>query len=239
MPKDASEAEMTRGRHTRVRDAIFKISPYLDLDLTHVEPDLQGWRSDSYILMDAIDRIRPSLILEIGTWKGRSAINMARRCKALGLSTEIVCIDTWLGCKEHWLNKDDPDHYDSLKIRNGFPGLYWTFLKNVADNEMQGFITPLPLPSDTAFHVLSKLNVHADMIYIDGSHEYESVTRDLTLYWELLSENGLLIGDDYVGWDGVTRAANDFAKSRKLRITGQHGKFVLSKGVPVKICFPN
>lgn len=221
----------------RVRDHLFKTSPYLDLDLAHVEEDLQGWRSDNYILTDAIEKVRPALILEIGSWKGRSAINMAKRCKALGLATEVVCIDTWLGCKEHWLRKDDPDHYDSLRIKNGFPGLYWTFLKNVVENGMQDVITPMPLPSDTAYHILKSLKVAPEMIYIDGAHEYDSVTRDLTLYWDLLKEGGLLIGDDYVGWQSVTLAANDFARSKKLQISGQFGKFVLSKGVPVKIQF--
>jgi predicted O-methyltransferase YrrM len=221
----------------RVRDRLFKVSPYENVELGDVEADLQGWRSDSYILTDAIERLRPSLILEIGTWKGRSAINMAKRCRALGLETEIVCIDTWLGCKEHWLNKDDPDHYDSLRIKNGFPGLYWTFLKNVMESGMQDLITPMPLPSDTAYYILKNMEVEADMIYIDGAHEYDSVMRDLTLYWELLKDGGVLIGDDYVGWDGVTRAANAFSRSKKMQITGQYGKFVLSKNVPVKIAF--
>jgi predicted O-methyltransferase YrrM len=220
----------------RVRDRLFTTSPYADLDLSGVEPDLQGWRSDSYVLTDAIERVRPSLILEIGTWKGRSAINMAKRCKALGLSTEIVCIDTWLGNKEHWLRKD-ADHYDSLRIKHGYPGFYWTFLRNVVDSGVEDVITPLPVPSDTAYYILSSMKVVADLIYIDGAHEYEAVTRDLQQYWELLSDDGLLIGDDYVGWDGVTRAANDFARAKKLKITGQSGKFVLSKGIPVKIAF--
>lgn len=221
----------------RVRDALFDVSPYENLDLAGIEPDLQGWRSDSYILTDAIERLRPALVLEIGSWKGRSAVNMARRCKELGLATEIVCIDTWLGCKEHWLRRD-AEHYGSLKLKNGFPMLYWTFLRNVVEHDVQDVITPLPLPSDTAYYVLKNSNVTADMIYIDGAHEYDSVTRDLTLYWELLSDDGILVGDDYVGWDGVTRAANDFARARKLQITGQYGKFVMSKRQPVKIAFP-
>lgn len=220
----------------RIRDRLFKTSPYADLDLDHVEPDLQGWRSDSYVLTEAIERVRPKLVLEIGTWKGRSAVNMARKCQALGLDTEIVCIDTWLGCKEHWL-KDDADHYQSLRLKNGFPTLYWTFLKNVVECGLQDIITPMPLPSDTAFHILRTMDVAADLIYIDGAHEYESVMRDLTLYWQLLADAGVLIGDDYVGWEGVTRAANEFSRAKKMQITGQYGKFVLSKSVPVKIQF--
>jgi hypothetical protein len=163
---------------------------------------------------------------------------MGHRCKELGLTTEIVCIDTWLGNKEHWLKKDAPDHYDSLKIRNGYPGLYWTFLRNVVEHGMQDVITPMPMPSDTAYYVLKSMNARADLIYIDGAHEYENVTRDLQQYWELLGDDGLLIGDDYVGWDGVTKAANDFARARKMQITGQFGKFVLSKALKVKIGFP-
>ena len=41
--------------------------------------------------------VKPKLIVEVGTWKGASAIYMAKICRKLELNTEIVCIDTWLG----------------------------------------------------------------------------------------------------------------------------------------------
>jgi hypothetical protein len=68
------------------------------------------------------------------------------------------------------------------------------------------------------------------MIYVDAAHEYDAVKRDLTNYYDLLSPRGLLIGDDYIYWDGVTRAVNDFAKERKIRVVGNGYKYLIAKG---------
>ena len=54
--------------------------------------------------------------------------------------------------------------------------------------------------------------------------------RDLQTYWKILADTGVLLGDDYIGWPGVTRAANQFALEMKLPIFGKLGKFVITKG---------
>src|SRR4029079_15653750 len=107
----------------------------------------------------------------------------------------------------------EAEFYPSLRISNGLPQLYYTFLANVVRAQLTDFITPFPNTSENAAVVFRALNINFDLIYIDGVHEYEGATRDINTYYDLLSENGLLIGDDYVIWEGVTRAANDVAKA--------------------------
>ena len=64
---------------------------------------LWGWNGDRQIFPALIKQLKPSLIIEVGSWMGLSAANMATSCKALGLNdTAVVCVDTWLGSKEHW-----------------------------------------------------------------------------------------------------------------------------------------
>ena len=53
--------------------------------------------------------------------------------------------------------------------------------------------------------------------------------QDLHAYWPLLSDKGVLMGDDFLSHDGVTRAAHEFAREVRLPIVGHHGKFVISK----------
>ena len=211
-------------------DRLFRTSPYEGLALQGVVPDKQGWDSDHPILRKCIEQLRPTTIAEVGVWKGRSALNMVAYCRNAGIRAEILCIDTWLGNPQHWLNREDPACYDSLKIKNGFPQLYWTFLRNVVDAGAQDMITPIPMPSETAFYVLEQLKVSLDLVYLDAGHEYESVSGDLKRYWSLLRPGGVLIGDDYEpNWPGVMRAANRFAWStwRRLKIDGR--KYVLQK----------
>jgi predicted O-methyltransferase YrrM len=63
-----------------------------------------------------------------------------------------------------------------------------------------------------------------DLIYVDGSHDYEDVLFDASLAMELLKVGGFLIFDDYL-WKGpavphfpVRRAVDEFLASQKNQI---------------------
>jgi len=58
-----------------------------------------------------------------------------------------------------------------------------------------------------------------NFVYIDGDHSYESVKKDLTLYYPLMRSNGLIGGHDYTPYyETVMRAVNEFAKEAKLEL---------------------
>jgi hypothetical protein len=211
-------------------ERLFQTSPYERLMLDEVVPDKHGWGSDHPALRRCIEEIRPTMIAEVGVWKGRCVLNMFAYCRDAGIQAEILCIDTWLGSAEHWFNRSDPNFYDSLRIKNGLPQLYWTFLRNVVDAGAQGVITPMPMSSETAFHVLQRLRVSLDLVHVDAGHEYESVLSDLNRYWSLLRPGGVLIGDDYSpNWPGVVRSANDFANMINAQLEIEGAKYILRK----------
>lgn len=164
-------------------------------DFQPLEIDLQGWASDSPVFDFVIQNFKPARIIEVGSWKGRSAINMAKICKKMGLDSEILCIDTWLGSVEHWTHEDE--NLPISKFRNGRPIIYDQFLSNVIHSEMTNFITPFPIDSINGALTLQKLGIKADLIYIDAGHEYDSVKADLLYYSKLVAEGGLLLGDDW------------------------------------------
>jgi hypothetical protein len=213
----------------RIRDILFEKSPYDGFDPLSYPDDMQGWGSDAPVLVQAIQLLRPRRICEVGSWKGRSAINMARAVKSLGLPTEIICVDTWLGSPEHWLGQE-AQWYESLRLVHGMPQLYYTFLANVVRSGVEDVITPLPMTSENAATVFAKLRIKFDVVYVDAAHEYEPAKRDMDAYYDLLEGDGLLIGDDYLLWEGVTRAAEELALERGLCLKGVQGKFVIPKG---------
>lgn len=212
----------------KIIEQIFQENPYDNFPLEMYQTDLQGWGSDSYLFEKIITYLKPNLIFEVGSWKGKSAINMAKIIQKNNLKCTIICIDTWLGSVEHWINKTK--FYPSLKIKYGYPSLYFTFMANVISNNVQDIIVPFPSTSENAAEFLKKKGIEAELIYIDAAHEYKPVLRDLNCYWDLLKSNGILFGDDYIGWDGVTKAVNEFVKKNKLRIIGEKGKFIIPKG---------
>ncbi len=204
------------------------VSPYDGFDASSYPPDLQGWGSDDAIFREIISATRPKIIVEVGTWKGASAIHMASIIKELGLDTRIVCVDTWLGSPEHFL-AENIAWRESLLLKNGYPHLYFTFLGNVIRSGLTEQIIPLPTTSENAAVILRAKGIQPDVVYIDAAHEEEPAYRDFRTYWNLLSPEGLLFGDDYILWDGVTRAANRLAQEVKLPIIGKTGKFVISR----------
>lgn len=204
-------------------------SPFEGLALDEYPADLQGWGSHHPVFREAIASLRPKVIVEVGTWKGASAIHMADLVQELGLETVIICVDTWLGSPEHYLARE-PGWRESLLLRNGYPRLYFTFLGNVVRSGHAGRIVPLASTSENAALILKEKGVEADLVYIDAAHEEEPAYRDFRLYWDLLSPEGLMIGDDYMSWEGVTRAAHRFAVERERPLVGTWGKFVISRG---------
>jgi cephalosporin hydroxylase len=211
-----------------VGKSLFKKSPYDGFDFARIPADMQGWGSDHRFFAELIGKVRPTTIIEVGTWKGRSAIGMAKLVKKFGLDCEIVCVDTWLGSPEHWLNEQAGWH-DALRIHHGLPHLYWVFLANVMHEGCADIITPLPNTSQNAAAILARLKVRAEFCYIDAAHEYAEVLADLRAYWPLLEPGGYLMGDDYIGWPGVTRAADEFAAEMGCELVGERGKFFIRK----------
>jgi hypothetical protein len=185
--------------------------------------DLQGWDSEHPIFNTLIEKIKPSTIIEIGTWKGASAIHMSNICKRLKLNTKILCVDTFLGSSEHF--KDWTTH---LNLRYGYPQLYYQFLSNVIHNNCQDIIIPIPNTSANSYEIFNQFNIKADLIYIDGSHTEKEVSSDLNYYYQLLNQNGVLLGDDF-NWPGVAKATNDFCRINNKYLQVYDNKYCIEK----------
>lgn len=187
--------------------------------------DLHGWHGDSKVFMELIKETRPEIIVEIGTWKGQSAINMANCCKTLGLSTKIYCIDTWLGSLEFWYNNNNLAELD-LRLKNGYPQIYYQFLSNVVHKGFQDTIIPVPLPSTIGLELLKKLNVKPKLIYIDGSHEYHDTLIDVEMSSNILANDGVMFGDDYFQTIyGVKKAVDMFSNLNGIDIETRENNF--------------
>lgn len=220
----------------KIRPLLFEADPYEDFDGSEIPFDLQGWGSKSVVFEQFISQTRPSLILEVGSWKGGSASSMAQVCETLALPTEIVCIDTWLGAPEFWDDHGDADRYLSLKLRNGYPQVFYQFLANMMKSGQSARVTPMPLSSTAAATFLSRHNVKADLIYIDASHETNDVLVDLAAYFDLLSIGGIIFGDDADGyWPSVERAVSLFAARHDLPFEVRDSRYwVIRKNRDVK-----
>ena len=192
--------------------------------------DLQGWGSDAPLLRQAVEKIKPSLVIEVGTWKGKSAVTVAGWLKSLKVPSVIVCVDTWLGSTEHITDPGGSQFVADLKPRNGYPQLYYTFLNNVVCSGHEDMIIPFPNTSENAAVVFAQLGIKADLIYVDASHEHDAALRDFRAYWPLVSDRGAMICDDFLSWPGVTSALGHFVRENKIkRVVACYGKALIPR----------
>jgi SAM-dependent methyltransferase len=181
--------------------------PWVGHELPTAPPDLQGWGSEHPVHEQLVRLANPRRILEIGSWKGASAVHLARLA---GPACSVLCVDTWLGSGEMFgVPSGDPQR--GLRRYRGYPRVYDVFLANVAGCGVHQQVCPFPAPSALALRWLRDRGERFDLIYVDGSHDYDDVMDDLLGAWPLLASGGVLYGDDWsADWPGVGRAVERF-----------------------------
>jgi predicted O-methyltransferase YrrM len=209
-------------------------SPYARFNGIEIEKNIEveNWQYpesiDTFEML--IREIYPSVIIEVGTYLGWSAINIATICKRLSLNVKILCIDTWLGSIEHWRSDLCNSLCNYNFFENGTSVMFDKFCKNVISHGLEDYIIPIPTTSNTAYEVLKHHNIVADLIYIDGDHSYNGVLNDLNSYFTILNENGIIFGDD-AKWETVKNAIVDFTtkNDKQLCYSSENNLFYIKK----------
>lgn len=133
-----------------------------------------------------------SRFVEVGSWKGKSSSFMAVEIANSKKDIEFYCVDTWQGSVEH----------QGMDLSN----LYDVFIDNMKPVEKYYF--PLKLSSLEAAQKFKDNSL--DFVFIDASHEYEDVKKDIEAWLPKVKPGGILAGHDYDSfWPGVVRAVNE------------------------------
>lgn len=162
--------------------------------------DGHGWFLNENYLAPIIYTNQPKTVIEIGSWLGCSTRFIASHMPEDGV---LYAIDTWRG------TSNEAVHMQDARL----PYLYQLFLSNVKHAGLTHKIIPVRMDSIEASKAL---NVKADLIYLDGAHDAESVYNDIISWHPHLNENGVICGDDWA-WasvqDGVKKAAEKLNKA--------------------------
>lgn len=207
-----------------------KLDVYENFDYKKYENTLSpGSMPANEILSSFVKSLKPTIIIEIGSWLGWSAWGMAKQMKENGTEGVIVCIDTWMGGLEGWASaiRDTPDN--KIKRVNGYPTFYYNFLANMCYAGVQDTVVPFAYPSTIALNVIGDVfpnnNVVVDMIYLDGSHLAQDVYHDCLNCWPILKKGGILLGDDWQA-AGVKYGVEEFCKTEQIPFPQQVGNGV-------------
>lgn len=207
--------------------SLFGDNPYEGFEPVIEKPDLQGWNGGHPALSRIVRETKPEVIVDVGVWKGRSAVTLAAAQKEVRESGIVIAVDSFLGSPEHW-NPKRQDIFAALRFSHGQPRLYDIFLSNIRLLQLEDQVVPIVQTSENAALILRRLGITPELVHIDAAHEYGSVMRDIETYYELIRPGGVLIGDDFV-WSGVARAVVHFTDRLGLPFHVEYPKWWIFK----------
>lgn len=205
-------------------DRVFNgISPWINFPPSHVarllrSTRVQGWGSTGAVFGNLIRRVKPKIIIEVGTFLGASALHMVQLTRQLGLrDVQILCVDDFRG----WpgFQKDRWSRSDEIKMVNGDAMLLYQFMQNVVHANASESVMFMPFSTGSALEKLCEWGVFGDLIEIDAGHDFHSAWSDINRAYKILRPGGVLFGHDYLTAAdnrGVRRAVNLFAKVKNL-----------------------
>jgi predicted O-methyltransferase YrrM len=153
------------------------------MDHIYNEPQFaENWFTYSNFYSEMVKKFpSESKFVEIGCWKGRSASCMAVEIANSGKNIDFYCVDHWKGSSEH------------IAMGIDLSTLYDTFKTNM--DPVKDYYTDIKLNSVDAAATFADETL--DFIFIDASHEYESVKSDISAWLPKLKVGGIISGHDY------------------------------------------
>lgn len=138
----------------------------------------------------ALEASKSSPCLEIGSYCGKSAVFLGTACREN--KTVLFSIDHHTGSEEQQPGQEyfDPDLLDK---ETGEIDTLRLFRKTIHDFDLGNAVIPVIGRSDVIGHAW---NTPLGLIFIDGSHAYESVLNDYQIWAKHIIPGGYLVFHD-------------------------------------------
>lgn len=126
------------------------------------------------------------LAIELGSWKGRSSV-------ALTAAAALVCVDTFVDQSQEGGTGEDLMPAFQAAVQP-YADRVTAIRGDIGDEE---FVAGL----------VERFAASADLVFIDASHDEQSVRRDILLAMQLTADGGVICGHDFSpAWPGVMAA---------------------------------
>ena len=176
-------------------NCLYAHKPYLG---SYLEADQSGKKRKPYMVKSVelgIKGLKDNRfrILEIGSWAGASAILWAESIKRLNAKGLVTCVDPWSPFIDLDVNVGVSKRLHKIEQASKGNKIYNLFLHNIKATGHNDIIKPYRGNSDELLPTLRNI---FNLVYIDGSHFYSQVIKDLQNCGRLVVEGGFLCGDD-------------------------------------------
>jgi predicted O-methyltransferase YrrM len=184
-----------------------------------IAESIEGWLTpfEAELLYNlAREATTEGVILEIGSWKGRSTVLLAAGSKA-GKGDLVYAVDHHRGSAEH----STPLGKVNTEVE---------FRTNLERASCSETVVPLVMSSREAARLWSKRPAPIRLLWIDGAHDYSSVIEDIDLWNPFLVNRGAIAFHDFTHSPGVRRATRErIFCSRAFSEVRLHGSILLAR----------
>ena len=131
-------------------------------------------------------------ILEVGSWAGTSAVSWGKALEEIGGNGSVLCVDFWKPYLD--LSVDVDPIYEEMNEAAAEGKVFRLFQHNI---QCCGVAKYVSYQQGSTAEVLPRLASDSfDVIFLDGSHRYEDVAFDIEQASRLISDGGIICGDD-------------------------------------------
>ena len=173
--------------------------------------------------LNEILKKKPKTFLEIGVFHGVTARNICELLSQIHKEDfKYIGLDLFEKSDENLL-----EVIPSTDFKNPFKKIYFKYIKRQDPYSMESvndllkkFKKNIHLIKVNSNKVLKKINMKKiDFVFIDGGHEYNTVTNDLNNCKEVIDLNGTVLCDDYnlSSAPGVRKAIDEFVQNNKYK----------------------
>jgi len=150
------------------------------------------------------------ILIEVGTFLGKSAAYMADRIKASGKELQFFCVDRWdeKQYAQWWIDirKNPPAPWPCEEL-NGKPlqDAFWHCMERVGHGH-QSVIWKSSIEAARMF-----VDESLRFVFIDADHNYSGIHTDILAWRGKVRPGGILAGHDYrvKAWPDVARAVDE------------------------------
>jgi len=172
---------------------------------------IEGWISiqEGYFLYQLASRLpQKAVVVEIGSWKGKSTVWLGSGLKK-NQSAELYSVDP---------------HYGNQKNKRQKTDSRSEFKKNIVKAGLGKGVRSICQTSEAAW---ADFSPKVDLLFIDGSHVYESVRKDFVLWSKKLNPGAWVVFHDANILPGPWKVARDnLLLTSRFGNTGMLGSMV-------------
>lgn len=147
---------------------------------------IQGWFDFEDVYHEAVERTpREGAMVEVGCWKGKSLCHLLELAKKADKGIDIFGVDHFKG------SIDQPELVAEAQAKD----IRAECFKNVKAMNYPGGCAIVTMPSVEAAKEFKDRSL--DFVFLDASHDYQSVCSDIKAWLPKVKTGGILSGHDY------------------------------------------